>query len=282
MTQKHERYADLHIHTTSSDGELTVEQIISKAQAEGLSAIALTDHNCFAIQSPIVKDDLEVIPGAEFSSIYEHDEGAKTETHVVGLFFDGVSTEMEDVVNKIDTYAYERAIVLNLNALGLDITLQEVIDRNHVCRQCNRYQIADVLIDKGYATDRDNAMDLWIGNYSPHYINPAEHVKYMSMAECVSKISKCGIPVLAHPYHYHFTEEQIEKMVSYFRSLSDGPMAIEVYYRNYNEDQIRFLESLADKYNLLRSGGSDRHKKDQKFTRMDGCWFDKLKAASGK
>lgn len=282
MTQKHERYADLHIHTTSSDGELTVEQIISKAQAEGLSAIALTDHNCFAIQSPIIKDGFEVIPGAEFSSIYEHDEGIKTETHVVGLFFDGVSAEMEDIVSKIDTYAYERAIISNLNALGLDITLQEVIDRNHVCRQCNRYQIADVLVDKGYATDRDNAMDLWIGNYSPHYINPAEHVKYMSMEECISKISKYGIPVLAHPYHYHFTEEQIEKMAAYFRSLADGPMGIEVYYRNYNEDQIGFLEELSDKYDLFRSGGSDRHKKNQKFTKMDGCWFDKLKAASRK
>ena len=282
MTQKHERCADLHIHTTSSDGELTVEQIISKAQAEGLSAIAVTDHNCFAIQFPIIKDDLEVIPGGEFSTIYEHDGGAKTESHVVGLFFDGVSDEMAEEVRKIDTFAYEKVIISKLNSLGIDITLEEVIERNHVSAQCNRYQIADVLIDKGYATDRNNAMDLWIGNYSPHYINPADHVKYMSMAECVSKISKYGIPVLTHPYHYRFTEEQIETMAAYFRSLTDGPMGIEVYYRNYNADQICFLEYLADKYNLLRSGGSDCHKKDQKFTRMDGCWFDKLKAAVRK
>lgn len=279
MVNKKERYVDLHIHTTNSDGELTAEQIIAKAQDAGLSAIALTDHNCFAIQTPMRVGELEVIPGAEFSTIYAPAGREKKEVHIVGLFFNGVSDEMIKISQGIDKFAYEKVILAKLNSLGIDITLSEVLKRNPISNQCNRYPIADVLVDKGYASDRNDAMDCWIGNYSPYYINPGEHVAYMSMKECVDRISKSGLPVLAHPFHYRYTKEQIEALVSYYRSLSNGPMAIEVYYRNYTEEQTRFLEYLADKYQLLRSGGSDRHKLSQGFKQVDHAWLERMKEA---
>lgn len=270
---------DLHIHTTCSDGELTAEQIIKGAKSAGLSAIALTDHNCFAVQTPIREENFEVIPGAEFSTIYAPKQREKKEVHVVGLFFNGAGDEIVKISEKIDKFAYEKVIIEKLNSLGIEITLEEVLKKNMLSSQCNRYPIADVLVDKGYASDRDNAMDLWVGNYSPHYINPGEHVAYMSMQDCVEMIGKTGLPVLAHPFHYHYTKEQIEDLFRYYRSLSAGPLAVEVYYRNYNEEQTRFLEQLADKYHLLRSGGSDRHKSSQGFKRVDAVWLEKMRNA---
>lgn len=270
---------DLHLHTTCSDGELTTEQMIVEARKAGLSAIALTDHNCFAIQNPIHAGALEVVPGVEFSTIYAPSGGMKKDIHVVGLFFDGVCDELIKMSEGIDKFAYEKVILAKLHSLGITITLQEVLAKNSLSDQCNRYPIADVLVDKGYASDRNDAMDRWIGNYSPYYINPGEHVAYMSMKECVEKICGTGLPVLAHPYHYRYTEAQIEEMVSYYRSLNDGPMAVEVYYRDYNEEQIRYLEYLTDKYHLLRSGGSDRHKRSQGWKCVDYVWLERMKKA---
>ena len=66
---------DLHIHTTKSHGMITVEETIKDAEDENLRAIAITDHNTFAIKEPRKVNDLEVIPGAEFSTLYKNKSG---------------------------------------------------------------------------------------------------------------------------------------------------------------------------------------------------------------
>lgn len=279
MANKMKKNMDLHIHTTCSDGELTVEQVVAEAKEDGMSAIALTDHNCFAIQNPIHEEELEVIPGTEFSTIYAPFGREKKEVHIVGLFFDGVSDSLIKKSEKIDKFAYEKVIIKKLNSLGIEITMEEILAKNTISSQCNRYLIADVLVDKGYAADRDDAMDRWIGNYSPYYINPGEQVAYMSMKECVDMFRRDGLPVLAHPFHYHYTKEQVEELAAYYRSLSDGSLAIEIYYRNYSVEQIQYLEYLADKYRFLRSGGSDRHEGRQRFKRVDHIWLMQMKEA---
>ena len=77
---------DLHIHTTSSDGTRTVYETIQDAVAFGLSHIAITDHNQFAVLQPAIYQGLEIIPGAEFSTAYTTENGKLLEVHVVGLF----------------------------------------------------------------------------------------------------------------------------------------------------------------------------------------------------
>ena len=82
---KRKKYIDLHTHSTYSDGTLTVKEIVAHASTRGLSAIALTDHDCVAgvREMTAIADSigLEVIPGVEISSLSEN-----TDVHFLGYF----------------------------------------------------------------------------------------------------------------------------------------------------------------------------------------------------
>ena len=273
-------YVDLHLHTTNSDGEQTLEQVVEAARTAGMSWIALTDHNYFSIYEPVNIEGLELIPGAEFSTSYEYGTGQKKEIHVLGLFFEGVNRELERVWDCIEKDFWIEAILKVINSLGYPLTMQEVIACNTEAKRLSRNQVAKALVKKEYATDRDDAMDRLIGNRSPYYINPVDYVKYISLSDCVQTIHRYGgIPVLAHPFHYGFTIEQVEELAAYYRSITDGPLAMEVYYSKYSEKEIQYLESLADRYGFLPSVGSDRHKSSQSFARGEKKLLEQMKHA---
>lgn len=278
---KTERYIDLHLHTKFSDGECSLEEMIADARNTGLSAIAITDHNCFAINEPLRDDGLEVIPGAEFSTIYKHGTNIKTEVHIVGLFFDGVPAEINHILEQIHKDAYAEAIIKKLNDLGIPIKMEELRERYRQSKQFGRTQIADLIVEKGFASDRANAMDRWIGNFSPYYINPLDCMNYIGTEDCIREIlAHGGFPILAHPFHYKFTRDQIEELVSRYRSITDKPMAMEVYYGKYGEEEVQYLEGLAKKYHLLSSAGSDRHHKDQTFVKGTYALLEEMKKAA--
>ena len=263
---KNERYIDLHLHTKFSDGERSLDETIDDAKKAGLSAIAITDHNNLAIHSTIYTYSLEAIPGSEFSTTYKYGAGKKAEVHVVGLFFNGVDPSINSVFRQINKNAYVEAIIAKLNTLGIPVSMEELKERNQTSKQYGRMMIADLIIEKGFAADRNEAMDRWIGNFSPYYINSLDYINYIDTEEGVRHICEHGgLPILAHPFHYKMTRDEIEELVERFRSVTDQPLGIEVYYAKYSEEQVHYLEMLADKHHLLRSASSDRHRLDQPF-----------------
>lgn len=273
------RYIDLHLHSTNSDGGRSPEDIVEAAVREGMGAVAITDHNYFSVKEPKTVHGVEVIPGCEFSTSYTI-FGKKMELHIVGLFFHGVKKEMEAIFDGFDRNAYIKAVIANLNRLGVEITLEELTGEGCIYKHLGRPQLADRLAEKGYAKNRADAMDKWIGNFSPHYLNPVDYVNYIDMKACVQKIIACGgFPILAHPYHYRFTEEQIEQLVAEFREITDAPLGMEVYYKTYPQEKVRYLEGLAKKYNLFPSASSDGHLSSQNFARGKYKLLEDMKRA---
>ena len=284
MMYEKENYIDLHIHTTESDGKLTVNEMIRDAKEAGLSAIAVTDHNCFALKEPLQYKGMEVIPGVEASTIYKYDGGLKKEVHILGYFFQGVDPKLETVFNQIDKNPYVHALIKRVNTLGLPVTMEELRELYPDTKQFGRYKIAELLVKKGFAKTASEAMDRWIGNFSPHYLNPADYVNFISIEEWIELLGNSSVPVmpvLAHPYHYGFNEEQIETMVAYVRSLTDHPLGLEVYYGKYQDDQIRFLERLADRYGYYPSAGGDKHRPEQPFVHGGYYLLEAMKKAVG-
>lgn len=272
---------DLHIHTTKSHGMRTVEETIKDAEDENLRAIAITDHNTFAIKEPRKVNNLEVIPGAEFSTLYKNKSGKVIEIHIVGIFFNGINDKISGIFDNLHSQRekYIRAIMSKLQELGVNITYEDLITHYKDSDQIGRPQIAHLILEKGYVSSIDEAFDKYIGNYSPYFIDPLDFIHYMDMDKCVKLISENeGIPILAHPYHYNFTYEEIEDLIKDFKKASENKVAaMEVYYIKYDENKRNILKNLAQKYNLLLSAGSDRHKKTDSFTQEPYKLIEEMK-----
>ena len=90
-------------------------------------------------------------------------------------------------------------------------------------------------------------MDIYIGNFSPHYISPVpDYIKYPAFETVIKRIlSLSGMPVLCHPCSYYgFDDDDVIRLVNDFRKACGGTGAIEVYYQNYTEEQQKFLQGL--------------------------------------
>ena len=274
---------DLHIHTTSSDGTRTVEETIQDAKAFGLSHIAITDHNQFAIKEPMDFQGLEVIPGVEFSASYHTADGKLLELHVVGLFFDGVPKNIHHIFKKIPIQRkqYLDAIITRLNHLGIAVSYEELLNEFPDSNQIGRRHIAEILVQKKYADSINDAFDRMIGNRSPYWVDSTKFMKYIPLEKCVRTICENGgFPILAHPYHYHCTDEQVVKIISDFKSAAgDYPAGMEVYYSKYGELQRQQLAALAGEFELYPSAASDRHAPKDKFEQGKEELLENMKQA---
>lgn len=274
---------DLHIHTTCSDGTRTVEEAIGDAYSAGLKSIALTDHNQFALIAPEKFYELEIIPGAEFSTSYCTEAGKILEVHVVGLFFEGVPEVLWHIFKKIPLQRkqYLDAIITRLNHLGVSISYEELLYNFPDSNQIGRRHIAEILMKKGYSDSIDDGFDRFIGNRSPYWVDVTKYMKYIPLQECVRKISENGgFAILAHPYHYHLTEEEVKKLIHDFKSFAgDAPAGMEVYYSKYDERRRAVLRNLAKEFELYPSAASDRHAPKDPFVQGDEALLEAMKNA---
>lgn len=263
---------DLHLHTDNSDGLEPLEVVVEKARKAGLSVIAITDHNKFTINECRQIDGLLVVPGVEFSTKYEAAfKDYAVEIHIVGIFPNGVNkSDFDDIFKEIacGKAAYVEAILKDLETREIYITLEEVYRVKRPCEHVGRHQIAQVLVDKKIEKDIDAAFDHQIGDHSPYYIPSTKFINYAPLDVVVRKIRECGgIPCLAHPYGYKFKEEEIEILIKEFKLAAGEVAGLEVFYESYLMDPERmgFLKKMQEKYHLLASCGSDRHREDQPF-----------------
>lgn len=274
---------DLHIHTTCSDGTRTVEETIQDAKAFGLAHIAITDHNQFAITEPEIFQGLEIIPGAEFSTAYRTESGRLLEIHVVGLFFDGVPRPLWKIFKKIPQQRkhYLDAIITKLNHLGISISYEELVCTFPDSNQIGRRHIAEILVKKRYADDITDAFDRLIGNRSPYWVDSTKYMRYMPLETGMKKICENGgFPILAHPYHYHCTDEEVLKLVKDFKEMAGGyPAGMEVYYSKYDKIRREELLEIAKEFELYPSAASDRHAEKDRFERGEEELLEAMKHA---
>lgn len=274
---------DFHMHTTCSDGTRTVEETIQDAYEFGLKHIALTDHNQFAIYEPVHFHGMEVIPGAEFSTAYVTEAGRLLEVHVVGLFFDGVPEELWHIFKKIPQQRkqYLDAIITKLNHLGISISYEELLYNFPDSNQIGRRHIAEILVKKGYAEEINDAFDRLIGNRSPYWVDSAKYMKYMPLEVCVRKICENrGFAILAHPYHYHCTDEEVFKLIRDFKIAAKAySVGMEVFYSKYDAEQRADLLEISKDLELFASAASDRHAKKDAFERGEEALLDAMKRA---
>jgi 3',5'-nucleoside bisphosphate phosphatase len=246
---------DLHTHTDRSDGTFTPSELVSEAVRVGLDALAITDHDTFAgydaALSCAADTPVELICGIELSTRYQ---GASV--HLLGYF---PSTPPSGEFRSWLDFMLEmrrdrnRRLITKLQSLGVEITLAEVETMGRTLT--GRPHFARVLVDKGYAKDIQNAFDLYLDESARGFVQRQE----VPMEEALERIlASGGVPSLAHPIRV--AKNNWEKLAAYIEDLAGlGLRAVEVYHSDHSPENVAYYESLADRFNLGRTGGSDFH-----------------------
>ncbi len=240
---------DLHTHTTASDGTLTPPELLVQAEAIGLRALAIADHDSTAgfqslLDLKIVPKSLELIPAIEINA--EGDLGG----HLLGYFLDAGHAGLQQQLSHYRAMRLDRAraMVEKLAGLGIVLDFERVVALAHG-GSVGRPHIADALIEKGVVRSRKQAFNRFLKKDGPAYI-PGESP---SGSEAIALIRAAGgIPVLAHPCYYT-TDNLIERLAE------RGLMGLEVYYPEHSRPLTQRYLEVARRLNLVATGGSDFH-----------------------
>ncbi|MEM9809118.1 MAG: PHP domain-containing protein [Cyanobacteria bacterium P01_D01_bin.56] len=238
---------ELHCHTTFSDGTLTPQQLVERAVAKGVKALAITDHDTIfgwqEARTAAQPHGLEIVPGIELSTTYNG-----RSMHILGFYPD--PEKLQDPLCDRIQGRHRRAqkMVDKLAELGYPIELPNIPGSTAP----GRPHIANALLAAGYVTSAQEAFQRFIGDYGPAYV-PYEK---FTAQEGIELLRSCGaVPVWAHPYLFRggIVEEVLPELVK------AGLMGVEVYHPHHSYSEEEVLEGLCKQYGLLMTGGSDYH-----------------------
>ena len=242
-------FADLHLHTMFSDGTFTPEELVLRAQNVGLACIALTDHDsvegCERASVACANVKMEFISGTELTA--EHDD---TEVHVLGYFLDTKNKVLLDRMGKFQAVRQQRIYEMcaALNKLGIPLKAESVFALAN-CKSPGRPHVARALVKEKLISDLDVAFEKYLKKGRPAWVPKTK----MSALESVELIHQAGgLAVMAHP-GLNRTDDIIPDLVD------AGLDGIECFHTKHSTVMSeRYLE-IAEKYDLLVTGGSDCH-----------------------
>jgi predicted metal-dependent phosphoesterase TrpH len=243
--------ADLHAHSTYSDGRLTPTELIERAASKGLEVLALTDHDCIdgtaeAQEAAQRYPQLLFIPGVELSTDVPHGE-----VHLLGYFLDWRNPRFQDRLARLRRSRLERGqkMLAKLKRLGIDVPWQrvkEIAGDGAV----GRPHIALAMLEAGHISSLEEAFERYLGRNGPAYVE-REKIAATEAVELITSAS--GLPVLAHP-------RDLQNLESLVVELKEAALiGIEVYYQDYDQQTIERLLAVARQHDLLPLGGSDFH-----------------------
>ncbi|MDQ3483885.1 MAG: PHP domain-containing protein [Actinomycetota bacterium] len=246
---------DLHTHSNASDGTQSPADVVALASRAGLDVVALTDHDSadgWARATAVAQDvGVTLVLGMEISTKYDGagvhmlaylpDPADPALAAELGLILEGRSGRLEAMIDR-------------LRAAGLDISVAEVIRQVGEARAIGRPHVADVLVDKGYAADRDDAFTRWLSSGTPGYVS-----RYATPTRAMIRIITAagGAAVVAHPWGRGSRRVVDLERLALFRD--DGLVGIEVDHQDHDAFDRQELRRLADELGLVRTGSSDFH-----------------------
>ncbi|MEB3287597.1 MAG: PHP domain-containing protein [Vampirovibrionales bacterium] len=261
---------DLHMHTVYSDGASTPEELVSACAAQNLSAIAVTDHDTVSslpyVQACGEAHGLEIIPGIEINTVWDRplvdnpkSEGSNTpvktalqEVHVLGYFINPNASalirimdshyrwRLEQIAEMVDRINHKHRLFLDFDA----------IQERSGLGTLGRPHIAQAIVEKKGAYTVSEAFTRYLKPNCPTYVRR----KTATPHEAVEAIHESGgIPVIAHPGEMEGIEKLTVELMDY------GLRGLEAYHRSHSPGVIEFHCSLAEKYGLIVTGGTDFH-----------------------
>lgn len=245
--------ADLHTHSTASDGVLAPAELMRRAHAAGLAAVALTDHDTVEGLTEAAAEarrlGLRLVPGVELST-----DAIGREVHILGYYCRFEAEPFAVLLEEMRAARRERLerMVARLNAAGVPVALERVRALAGA-GSAGRPHVARALVEAGHAADVHDAFARFLGRGRPGYVprrklHPADAVRAV--------VAAGGVAVLAHP-----------GLVGDDGVIADlvaaGLGGIEADYPAHTPEQAARYRRLADDLGLIPTGGSDYHGKGE-------------------
>jgi predicted metal-dependent phosphoesterase TrpH len=243
---------DLHTHTTASDGRCAPQELVARAGGAGVTVLSVTDHDtvagCEAAAAACAAAGIEFVAGIEITAVRDD-----VDVHMLGYFVDPASPALLGFLTaqrqqRIDRI---REMVAKLAIFGIrldaDAIVQPAIDDPG--RSVGRPWIARALVAGGHVKSTNEAFGIWLSRGRPAFV-PRESAPPADVIERVHEAG--GIASIAHPGLVGHDE--------WIAPLAEAGLdAIEVYHTDHDRAATARYRALADRLNLLASGGSDFH-----------------------
>ena len=245
---------DLHTHSTASDGTLPPAELVARAQAAGVHALALTDHDTLEgleeAAAEAARRGMRFVPGVEISVTW----GGRT-VHIVGLRVDAGNAELQQGLAGLRRFRDWRAeeIGRRLERAGYPGLFEQARAHSNG-RLISRTHFARALVEAGYAETTREVFRRFLVSGKPGHV-PGE---WADLAEAIGWIRAAGgRAVIAHPARYGLTRSKLRQLIGEFREA--GGEAMEVISGSHSRDEVFTMAAHARDTGLLASAGSDYH-----------------------
>jgi len=249
-------FADLHLHSTYSDGTDTPDELIQLAIDNGIKIISIADHDTVSGYNNIVEirvSDIMVIPAIEVSTVLGHNY-----LHMLGYFIDTHSAELEKYIQKVSEEKTENTRINFENALSrgvFDYKWERVLELHRNQPRISGVHVVYSMQKDNYAIDGMGLWDMFHKFFwaeSPDFI-PTETATAYDAIDIIKAIS--GIPIIAHPKSIK-DDDIVLGLIRY------GAQGIEVYHPIHANDDVKKYLHMAEGKRLYVSGGTDWHGKN--------------------
>lgn len=244
---------DLHSHSTESDGAFPPERVVREAASDGVTVLALTDHDTLtgigAASEAAKECGIGLVPGVEVSC-----QHGRESVHLLGLFLDPEDKALNDLFDEVAESRRKRIAetCVRLTDAGVSLDFEEVAAMS-TGKSLGRPHVADALVEKGLVENRKEAFDRYLGD------GKIGHVRYgwkISVTEAAKLLHAAGgVTSIAHP---KFLDDQSTLVPMLHESKVK---AIEVWHADHNEEERRHYLTIAESLGLMVSGGSDFHQR---------------------
>lgn len=245
---------DLHAHTTCSDGTLSPTELVTRAHANGVGALAVTDHDVTdglaEAGAAAARAGIRLVPGVEVSVTWQ-----RQTLHVVGLCIDPAYEQLQRGLEGLRDFRVWRAQEigrrLGKKNIGGAFDQARAMARGAVI---SRTHFARFLLSQGYVTTMGQAFKQYLARGRAAYV-PGQ---WATLDEAIAWIRGAGgVAVMAHPTRYGLTSAKMRRMLQEFKESGGG--AIEVASGSQSADEAAHATRLAVEFELLGSCGSDYH-----------------------
>jgi 3',5'-nucleoside bisphosphate phosphatase len=250
--------AELHCHTTASDGVITPAELLAQAETAGLTHLVITDHDILDgyREATSLASSIALFPGIELSA--SHDG---RDVHILGYFIDPDDASLAAACRQTNERREERTRIM----------MSRLTDDGFRCLPddfaaagfsvINRANLARVMVAQGYAQTIDEVFDTYLSEESPYYEPRGD----MDAREAIELVRDSGgVSVLAHPYHYGLVE-----YIPYL--ASQGLSGIEAFHSEHPLVVASYLERMGHEMGILVTGGSDYHGDGVHGAVLGGC-----------